>query len=420
MTNNQIFNITVCIIGIAIFLVHIVNLFVKKHKRKDENWLLAFLSFTAFHFAVYLTFVLVKNNYTSNHFVISFYTLFYLFNNTELLLFFLYAFSYIEIGTKIKKPIFIVNFALFGAFIILDFINVFTGFFFTATDGEYVRSKTMIISQGYQFVMFAVVFFVAAFNEKLLVREKTAFTLYCLFPLIGIVLQNIFKGYAIAYASIIVAIEILLFFANVSKNIKIAEEQEKNKEAQIKIMVSQIQPHFVYNSLSAISTLIPIDPEKAQKALDDFTEYLRGNISSLTETRLIFFKDELKHIKTYIELEKMRFGNRLKVQYDIQVSTFEIPCLSIQPIVENAVKHGVLQKMEGGTVSLKTHEDDEFYYIEIEDDGVGFDLNKIDFATNEHIGLKNIKYRIEKTCNGVMSISSEVDRGTKVVVKFRK
>ena len=116
----------------------------------------------------------------------------------------------------------------------------------------------------------------------------------------------------------------------------------------------------------------------------------------------------------------MRFGNRLKVQYDIQVSTFEIPCLSIQPIVENAVKHGVLQKMDGGTVSLKTYEDDEFYYVEIEDNGVGFDINKIDFGANEHIGLKNIKYRIEKMGNGVMSIISEVDRGTKVVVKFRK
>ena len=114
----------------------------------------------------------------------------------------------------------------------------------------------MIISQGYQFVMFAIIFVVTAFNKKLLLREKIAFACYCLLPLLSIILQNIFKGYAIAYASIIISIEILFFFVNVSKNIQIAEEQQKNKEAQIKIMVSQIQPHFIYNSLPYLNMFI--------------------------------------------------------------------------------------------------------------------------------------------------------------------
>lgn len=420
MTTNSVFNLTVCIIGIAIFLIHIVNLLIKKNKRKDEKWLLLFLSFTAFHFAVYLMFTLIKIKYTSNEFVISFYTLFYVFNNIELLLLFLYMLSYIELENRTKKLLSIINCSLFAVFFVLDVVNVFSGMFFTAEGGEYVRSKTMIISQGYQFVMFAVVFFVTLLNKKLVIREKVAFACYCLLPLVAIVLQNAFKGYAIAYASIIIAIEILFFFVNVSKNIQIAEEQEKNKEAQIKIMVSQIQPHFVYNSLSSISTLISIDPEKAQQALDDFTEYLRGNLSSLTETRLVSFENELKHIKTFIELEKMRFNERLVVNYDIQVTDFNVPCLSIQPIVENAVKHGVLQKIEGGTVSLKTYEDNKFYYVEVEDDGIGFDMDKIDFDGNKHIGLKNIKYRIEKMGNGIMSIHSQVAKGTKVVVKFNK
>ena len=173
-------------------------------------------------------------------------------------------------------------------------------------------------------------------------------------------------------------------------------------------------------SFIAISTLISIDQEKAQKALDHFTEYLRMNLSSLTETHLVPFEDELKHIKTFIELEKMRFNERLNVIYDIKVTDFNVPCLSIQPIVENAVKHGVLQKVSGGIVSIKTYEDDEFYYVEVEDDGVGFDIDEVNFMSNEHIGLNNIKYRIEKMGNGQISINSEVDKGTKVVVKFSK
>ena len=383
MPNNSVFNLTVCIIGIAIFLIHIINLLFKKNKRKDEKWLLLFLSFTAFHFALYLTFSLIKTQYTSDTFIKCFYTFFYIFNNVELLLLFLYMLSYIELENRIKKVLLIINYSLFAVFFILDIINVFSGMFFTAKYGEYVRTKTMIFSQGYQFTMLAVVFIISLLNKKLVIREKVAFACYCVLPLMAIILQNAFPGYAIGYASIIIAIEILFFFVNVSKNVQIAIEQEKNKETQIRIMVSQIQPHFIYNSLSSISTLISIDPDKAQKALDDFTEYLRGNLSSLTEAHLVSFESELKHIQTYVELEKMRFNERLEVKYDIQVSDFNVPCLSIQPIVENAIKHGVLQKIEGGTVILKSYEDNDFYYVEVEDDGVGFDINKIDFDSNK-------------------------------------
>ena len=420
MTANSAFNMTVCIIGIVIFLIHIINLLIKKNRRKDENRLLLFLSFTAFHFAVYLTFTLIKVNYTSDPFVIGFYTVFYIFNNIEMILLFSYVLCYVYLQDRTKKLLFIINNMLFAVFVVFDFVNIFTGVFFTAENGEYLRSKTMIISQGYELTMFVIVFFITMFNKRLVIREKIAFACYCILPLLAIILQNVFKGYAIAYASIIVAIEILFFFVNISKNLQIAEEQEKNKDAQIRIMVSQIQPHFVYNALSSISTLITIDPEKAQKTLDDFTEYLRGNLSSLTETHLISFEDELKHIKTYVELEKVRFDDRLNIIYDIRATDFNIPCLSIQPIVENAIKHGVLQKIEGGTVIIKTYSDRRYCYVVVEDNGVGFDVTHLDFDSNKNIGLKNIKYRIEKMGNGEMTIFSKIDSGTKVTVRFLK
>lgn len=420
MSGNVIFNVTVCIIGIEILLIHIVNVLLKKNRRKDENRLLVFLAFTAFHFATYLTFSFVKTIYTSDPFVVGFYTVFYIFNNFELLFLFLYMVSYVQINKKIEKTLLYINYSLFLIFIILDIVNIFTGIFFTPNKGEYVRSNMMIISQGYQFVMFAIIFFVTLLNKKLVLREKIAFGLYCLLPLVAIILQNIFKGYAIAYASIIIAIEILFFFVNVSKNIKIAEEQEKNKEAQIKIMMSQIQPHFIYNSLSAISTLIPINPDMAQKSLDDFTEYLRHNLSSLTETHLIPFEDELRHIKTYVSLEKMRFDNRVNVIYDIKAKDFNVPPLSIQPVVENAIKHGILKKVEGGTVTFKTYEINDAHIVEVIDNGIGFDMNDIKFDENKHFGINNIKHRLLTMCNGELVISSEVSKGTKVVISFYK
>ncbi len=420
MTNNAVFNAAVCIMGILILSIHVVNLLLKKEKRKDEKSLLDFFLFTVVHFTIYLTFTLVKIVYTSNAYIIGFYTAFYIMNNIEVFMLFKYMRRYTELPARRDKIYSIFNLVLFAIFVILDIVNIFTGIFFAAENGVYLRSRTMIFSQGYQFVIFVLVFLLTVRNHKLNSREKTAFALYCFLPLIAIILQNVFKGYAIAYASVIVAIEVLFFFVNIQKNIDLAKEEEKNKETQIKLMLSQIKPHFVYNSLSAISTLIPLDPEKAQKALDDFTEYLRHNIASLTETRMIPFENELRHIETYVSLEKLRFGERIKAVLDVKTTDFFVPPLTIQPIVENAIKHGILKKIEGGTVILKSYETADAFVVEVTDDGVGFDFENINLDKNDHFGINNIKYRIEKACNGEISMRSEVGKGTSVTVLFPK
>lgn len=420
MSGNAIFNATVCIIGIGILFIHALNILVKKNRGKDGNRLLDFLLFTVLHFATYLTFTLIKAKYTSDPMIISFYTVFYIFNNIEALLLYLYTIEYIELEKKTKKILTLVNLALFSIFVILDIVNIFTGIFFTSISGEYTRSKTMLISQGYQLILFIIVFVITVFNKKLKLREKLAFGSYCILPLIAIMLQNTFKGYAIAYLSIIISIEMLFLFLNLQRNIQLSEEQEKNKEAQIKIMMSQIQPHFIYNSLSSISTLIPLDQYKAQKALDEFTEYLRHNLSSLTQTSLIPFEDELRHIQTYVSLEKVRFNDRLNVIYDIQTTDFYVPPLSLQPLVENAVKHGILKKVEGGTLLFKTEEVEDAYIVTIQDDGVGFDSKELQIDTNKHFGINNIKHRLTSMCHAELLIKSEPNKGALARVKFYK
>ena len=420
MEGNAIFNATVCVIGISILLIHVVNLLIKRDRRKDENRLLIFLVFTAFHFLLYLSFTFIKLIYTSNPFIIAFYTTFYIFNNIEVLLLFLYMLSYVSFKDKNRKILSVLNIALFSLFVLLDLINIFTGVFFTASDGVYLRSNLMILAQGYEFIIFIIVIFVTALNPFLGKGEKISFAFYCILPYFAIVLQTIFKGYAIGYLSIIIAIEILFFFLNVKKNIQLLEEQEKNKDAQIRVMMSQIQPHFVYNSLSSISTLITMDPIKAQGALDDFTEYLRHNISSLTETRLIPFDAELKHIQIYLSLEKLRFNDRIQVQYEIKTKNFNVPPLSIQPLVENAVKHGILKKVEGGFLLIKVYETFDSYVVEVRDDGVGFDLSKVNFTENEHFGINNIRTRLKNMRCGSLEIKSAPGKGTKATITFYK
>ena len=419
MENSYIFNATVCIIGILMFIVHIISIILKKNKRKDEMCLLDFFIFTILHFSIYLAFTFIRMSYSSNGFIIAFYTSFYIMNNIELLLLFRYMKNYTELPNKIGKTFYIINLSSFTIFCILDIINIFTGIFFTAENGVYLRSNTMIISQGYQFIMFTAIFVTAVASKKLNSREKIAFALYCVLPFIAIILQNVFKGYAIAYASIIVAIEVLFVFIGVEKNFQISMQKEKIRDAQINIMLSQIQPHFVYNSLSAISTLITIDPEKAQEALDNFTEYLRRKLSSLTDVKLIPFEDELKHIETYISLEKLRFDDRINIIYDLKTTDFNVPVLSIQPIVENAIKHGILKKVEGGTLKISTYEEEDSYVIVIEDNGVGFNNDDVKKEEN-HYGIDNIKYRIKNMCNGSLDIKSVINKGTIATITLKK
>ena len=420
MDPKSVFNATVCILGVLILLIHVVNLLIKKERRRDENALLMFFVFTMFHFAIYFTFTLIKIKYTSDPLIITFYTLFYIMNNIEVFLFFVYMSIYSDVPVKTKMIAGIINIAVMSLFVITDIINVFTHMYFTSVDGVYTRSKLMILSQGYQFLMLAVSFILVIINKRLNVREKTAFSLYCFLPLVSIIVQNMMPGYAIAYATLLIAVEILFLFLNVEKNIQLKEEQEKLKDANVKIMVSQIQPHFVYNTLSSISTLIPLDPDKAQKALDDFTDYLRMNFSTLTATKLVAFEDELKHIKTYVNLEQMRFKERVNVIYDINVTSFDVPPLTIQPLVENAIKHGILKRIEGGTVILKTHEDEKAFIVEVSDDGIGFDMEEVDFKGNKHIGLNNVRHRVTTMSKGDIDFYSEPNKGTKVVVRFYK
>ena len=147
---------------------------------------------------------------------------------------------------------------------------------------------------------------------------------------------------------------------------------ERLQESQLELMMGQIQPHFIFNTLSSIRTLVKIDPDVAYQMLYDFSNYLRANVDNVTNLTGIKFASEVEHIKSYVNIEKVRFGDRLNVEYDITVEDFTVPPLSIQPLVENAIKHGVFKKPEGGTVSLKSYEEEDNYIVEISDDGVGF------------------------------------------------
>ena len=194
----------------------------------------------------------------------------------------------------------------------------------------------------------------------------------------------------------------------------------KLQETQISIMLSQIQPHFLYNTLNSIYQLCETNPMRAKAMVNFFAEYLRNNLSTLEEPGLISFDTELAHIKTYLEIEKIRFEDTLEIEYDIKYNQFFLPVLTVQPIVENAVKHGTSKKRGGGKVKISTEEDAENYIVKVLDTGCGFDPSAPKNDGKSHVGIENVRQRLSNMCEGSLTIESEIGVGTLVTIKIPK
>lgn len=201
-------------------------------------------------------------------------------------------------------------------------------------------------------------------------------------------------------------------------------EAEKNmieaelKDSRISIMLSQIQPHFIYNTLGTIERMCLKDPEKAFDLVRNFSLYLRGNFSELDSVTPIQFSEEIKHVEYYVNIEKVRFPD-MNIVYELETEDFVLPALSVQPLVENAIKHGLMRLETGGTVHIRSYETPTQYCVEVKDDGVGFDTT-VSFDEKKHVGLRNIKGRLKAMVNGELLIESEIGNGTKAVIMIPK
>lgn len=194
-------------------------------------------------------------------------------------------------------------------------------------------------------------------------------------------------------------------------------------ESRIKISTGQMQPHFLYNSLASIREIVLENPDYAADLIFDFTTHLRACIKSMASEEFTSFAQEIENIKAYVNIEKMRFGDKLQVKYEIQESDFMIVPLSIQPLVENAIRHGIYERGSiGGMVIIRSCREEDEIVIQVEDNGVGFDVDKIrwEIQTKERdsTGLQSLIFRFEKLMNAKVQVESIVGEGTKITVRI--
>ena len=237
----------------------------------------------------------------------------------------------------------------------------------------------------------------------------------------GVISQHVFLA-LVAVAAIMV----LKFIpSNINAAAK-AKELEMEKivlnaklaEGRISTMMSQIRPHFIYNTLGSIEQLCKLDPPKASDLAHNFAKYLRGNFGELDNPKPILMSQEMEHVHYYVSIENVRFPD-MTFTFEMNSEDFYIPALTVQPIVENAIKHGLMKLSKGGTVHVVSYETDTDYCVSVVDDGVGFDTSVL-IDERKHLGLRNIRERLKVMVNGKLEIESTVGVGTKVLVIIPK
>ena len=249
-------------------------------------------------------------------------------------------------------------------------------------------------------------------------REGLLLILVILLILTGILLDGSVGVFSqpITFLTLAIVISCMMYYSWLHLQFGREQKRAMQAEQRIQIMMTQIQPHFLFNTIATFRALCRKDPEKAADLAERFGDYLRQNLDSLGTAGLIPFHKELEHTKTYTQIEMVRFRN-LRVVYDIHESDFEIPPLTVQPMVENAIRHGARAGREE-TITVTAGKGAKGYEVVIRDNGIGFDPQRqgaLDGA-GHHIGIANVRERIESMCGGSLSIDSAPGKGTKVTI----
>lgn len=342
----------------------------------------------------------------------------YVFANMQALFSTLYVYTYVsnrypDASKKLVHGMIVIACIAIG----LSIATQFTGWLYSFDENNlFVYGSWNGVYQFYAIaVHLANIAFLLWYRKHLDGRDMRVLLLFLLLPIIGMIMEALLVYFMVVYILESVALVVLYVSLQVQQEIEAAE-----KEASLKasVMLSQIQPHFIYNTLGAIDRLCYESPDDAHNAIITFSKYLRSNMDSLTQKELIPFAKELEHTMQYLRLEQYRFEERVQLEMDIKTEHFSLPVLTLQPIVENAVRYGITKQASGGTLRIATEETDACYRITVADDGVGFDPDVLPQDGRSHMGIVNVRSRLAAMCGGRLLIHSTPGEGTTAIIEI--
>jgi two-component sensor histidine kinase len=301
----------------------------------------------------------------------------------------------------------------------VDLCSILTGWvFYINSDGSYTEGKLFWLQGVITFAYLIVptvqaVYMTIKTRDSNKRREYLTCVIYICVCFGVVAVQDSVETVPLFALSIFTVILRLFLTLYLDQEYTLAKKEKELSESRMTMMLSQIQPHFLYNTLSVIQDMCHGKAPDAEEVTVEFAEFLRGNVDSLQMEELIPFSKELNHTRNYLSLEKRRFEDRLTVEYDVETDDFMVPPLTLQPIVENAVRHGVTQQVKGGTVSISVKKKPESYVVIVRDNGIGFDpAASVKDDGRSHIGLANVRERLRMACGGTVTIDSVTGQGT--------
>ena len=434
---DDLISIIVTVWGNVFLLVMIFSLYVGKNKDKNNisnrnitipftDEILTFYSLLFFYNLIYVILSIAEIGVEKykREICLSMIFLYYVVG-AILTIFFLYVIKK-HVAIRLKKAfltrLLFLLIMVQQALLILLVINIFTNVMYYYDDNmEYYHNWGYYVWQCYSILAYVLGAMVTIRNikkvDKLLKKIVAIVLMATVISLIAdIVLSSNYNNLFMIIAALLVYIQ----YENHRTQYAVSNVIEM-EDAQRKLMMDQIKPHFLYNSLNSIIYYIDKEPEMAKDSLVSFSRYLRTNLDMVNLDEMISFSKELEHTKVYLALENLRFEDKLTIEYDIQDESFKVPALSLQPMVENAVKHGIRKSDSGrGTVKISTKETDNCHEIAVIDDGVGFNTENLATMDDTHIGVKNVMKRLEMECGGTLEFESSEGKGTICTIRIPK
>ena len=291
--------------------------------------------------------------------------------------------------------------------------TLFTNLFYYITDdNKFVRGDLYALLCAPSIITILVTLRGLLLRRKKFSRRHFFAFLACLLPLTIVSVLHIYISVFPLLGVCLTLTILLMFMINLLDLIEYYMRQQAEISRQrANIAILQMRPHFIYNTMTGIYYLCDQDPEKAKQVTLDFTTYLRKNFTAIASEDTIPFSEELEHTRAYLAVEMAQFEDILSVDYDTPHTHFRLPSLTLQPIVENAVKYGCDPDSDPLHIVIRTRSTDSGSEITVEDNGPGY----VDVDDNKpHIALANIRQRLELMCGGTMSISKRERGGTVV------
>ena len=293
---------------------------------------------------------------------------------------------------------------LMGIYVLILIIAQFTtAFYYVTPDNKFFRGSLWWLWLV-QLVLIMILNIARVIrNQKKLSKKYFIALLVYLLPMTAVIIIHMFIPVETYVIFGMALLAMMMFVLILSDNMEqYTRQQQEIFHQRADIMVLQMRPHFIYNTMMGIYYLCKQDADKAQQVTLDFTTYLRRNFTAIASENTVPFKDELEHTHAYLAVEQAQFEDRLFVSFDTPHTMFQVPPLTLQPLVENAVKHGMNPDGNPLNISVKTRQTKEGSEIIVEDDGSGFNSAG---DQEPHIALNNIRQRLEMMCKGKMVIS---------------